>query len=150
MIGITLLVWRCLLYIFVFKKVIVCSRKPFIVLHCRQCPRFSVWMIIWIFCSLVMMCISLVSTVTFPKSETAMLSTSLLHPGTVLWGHGTLRTLKRLFLRSPRLFVYLWQPRTWPSPCPRKGRTMQFGLTRPGDHDNDHVEQDNDFDDHTW
>ena len=42
----------------------------------RQGPRFSIRMIIWIFCSdtLVMMSISPVSTVIFPKSETAMLS----------------------------------------------------------------------------
>ena len=44
------------------------------VLSCRQGPRFSIRMIIWIFCSLVIMCISLVSTVIFPKSEMAMLS----------------------------------------------------------------------------
>ena len=46
----------------------------------RQGPRFSIRMIIWIFCSdnsdtLVVMSISPVSTVIFPKSETAMVST---------------------------------------------------------------------------
>ena len=55
--------------------------------RCRQGPRFSIRMIIGIFCSdhsLVIFCISPGSTVIVPKSETAMLSTSLLHPGTVL------------------------------------------------------------------
>ena len=149
MIGITLLVWRCLLYIFVFKKVIVCSRKPFIVLHCRQCPRLSIRMIIWIFCSLVMMCISLVSTVTFPRVRrqccllhccTQVLCYEVTGPWE-LWKDSSFAFQGCLYICGNQGFdLHLVQEKD----------VIQFGLTRPGDHDNDHVEQDKDFDDHIW